>query len=318
MKKSFLVINLNPSLDEVIRINELQRGRLNQSESRMVFVGGKGVNLATSMRLADETISVDLLGFLGKENRSFFDKHCQNHGIKNHFIEVKGRTRTNIKILEESSKTETEINESGFGIDETDFNQLWKKLTTLIVKNEMVVINGSLPRGVEVKELQRIIDFCHEKKVPVVLDLRGSLLKRVDLKNIFLIKPNLSEFEELSSPLKTVEEGVLSVLGEGVQHILLSKGAEGLILYSKEKKTYTERRHHGFKLNPLNLNTVGAGDASLAGYLLHYLEDDALAWACAFGASAITTDSPHINTKENPAKILQNSICKKIRDTRGK
>ena len=148
----------------------------------------------------------------------------------------KRQTRTNLKIIDLATTEETEVNEPGPSISKSDLINLEENLLNNIIRDNLVVLAGSLPRGVPEDFYAQLIAKLQGKGVKVVLDTSGiSLMKSLEAKP-YLIKPNLDELEKLiNKPLKDTDEVISAAKKlhqQGIEIIVVSLGGEGSIVVS--------------------------------------------------------------------------------------
>jgi len=263
-RKNVATVTLNPAIDHTIFVSTFTPNGLNRAEAVEYHIGGKGINV--SKVLSKLGCSSVALGFLGR-NALFFEEELNAVGIETDFVEVLGRTRTNIKVIDRSSSGCTEINEPGPFVDTASWENLVKKVTSWAGNCEYVVIAGSLPPGLPPDSYQLLIREVKKQGAKPVLDAEGEALKRGLEAVPFMTKPNIHELEGLiGKQLAGNKEEMLSVCQElvstGISVVVISMGSEGSIYADKDGV---------FRVYPLKLevkNTVGAGDAMVAG-LIH-------------------------------------------------
>jgi 1-phosphofructokinase len=183
---------------------------------------------------------------------------------------VEGNLRVSTTIVDKHGTT-TKVNESPRALSEED----WMKvvdLTEQTVRNtgsKWLVIAGALPTykstGVFV-DLQPIFDSMADLGVKVALDTSGEPLSYWARKgSANVIKPNAEELASaVGRELRTVGDVVLAareLCDHGIDVVLASMGADGMIAVTKAGQWAA-------KTPPVKvINTVGAGDATLAGFL---------------------------------------------------
>ncbi len=283
-------VTLNPCLDYIMKIENLDLGETNRSNHQEIYPGGKGINV--SIVLKNLGIDTKALGFVAGFTGEEIVKRVEEIGVNADFITLdSGMSRINVKIKD---KTETEINASGPVVTEKDFEQLLKKLDVL--KNEdVLILTGNVPKGMDDTTYARIMEKC--KNTLAVVDACGDLLKNTLKCKPFLIKPNIAELEEIFGckiaieDIKTYAEKLQDM---GAKNVLVSFGAEGAALFSETREYITCSAPKG-KL----INSVGSGDSMVAGFLCEYLESgdykEALRLAVASGSASAFM--PHLADK---------------------
>jgi len=280
-RKNVATVTLNPAIDHTIFVSTFTPNGLNRAEAVEYHIGGKGINV--SKVLSKLGCSSVALGFLGR-NALFFEEELNAVGIETDFVEVLGRTRTNIKVIDRSSSGCTEINEPGPFVDTASWENLVKEVASWAGNCEYVVIAGSLPPGLPPDSYQLLIREVKKQGAKPVLDAEGEALKKGLEAVPFMIKPNIHELEGLiGKQLAGNKEEMLSVcqelLSTGISVVVISMGSEGSIYADKDGV---------FRVYPLSLevkNTVGAGDAMVAGLIHGMIEGLQAERLAAFGAA---------------------------------
>ena len=289
-------ITLNPALDYTIDIKKLILNKINTSENEYILPGGKGINVSIILkRLEIESIALGFIsGFTGREIKRL----VENENVKTDFINIeKGSSRINVKILEENN--ETAINTTGPLVHNQDIENLYKKLD-ILTKNDILVLSGSIPKGISEDIYEAICARVQEKKVKIVVDATKDLLLKTLKYKPFLIKPNHHELGEIFNLKITNKEQALEyaqkLRQKGAKNVLVSMGRNGSVLLDENGKTY--KKDIIKKKNAIN--TVGAGDSMVAGFLAGYLKyqnyEEAL--NLAISSATATVNSVYLGTKD--------------------
>ncbi|NQM30196.1 tagatose-6-phosphate kinase [Streptococcus suis] len=268
-----LTITLNPSVDIAYQLNQFRLDSVNRVEKVQKTAGGKGLNVTRVLKQIGEDVLAT--GFIGGElGNDVKNQLYQNH-IKSSFVEISGETRNCIAILHEGQQTE--ILEQGPTIQEHEALNFIEHLRNLLSKVEVVVISGSLPKGLESDYYVKIVELCKKFGVAVVLDCSGEALKKIleSKEKPTVIKPNTEELSQLiGSDVTDENQELQSVLSsqmfQGIEWIVVSLGAKGAFAKHKDK-FYRVRIPKIDVVNP-----VGSGDSTVAGIaasLAHALPD---------------------------------------------
>ncbi|MGB3996139.1 1-phosphofructokinase family hexose kinase [Acetomicrobium sp.] len=143
---SILTVTPNPGIDHTIFISDFTAGKVNRVKGERHDVGGKGFNVASFLK--DYGIDdIAASGFLGRENKDLFEGFFIEREIKDEFIYLNGKTRTNIKIVDDIKNEITDINFPGLQCDKQSCHDLKDKLARLARRYEGFVLSGSLPPG---------------------------------------------------------------------------------------------------------------------------------------------------------------------------
>jgi 1-phosphofructokinase len=258
-------VTFNPSLDYVVRVNEFELGNLHRTREEELYVGGKGINVSTVLkRLGAESIALGFVaGFTGDE----ILRRLQEMEVTTDFITLaRGTSRINIE-LKTDNNMETKINGQGPEIDQSAMELLYEKLNR-IKSGDFLVLSGSVPKGIPLGE-DIYSDICRKMRnsgIRLVIDAEGFLLRNTLKEHPFLIKPNLYELEKLFGQALCTDEDILACAGrlqkEGALNVLVSMGREGAMLLDEHGTVHRLGTPEG-----KTVNTVGSGDAMIAGFL---------------------------------------------------
>lgn len=313
-------ITFNPSLDYVVSVEDFQTEKVNRTTSEFVFPGGKGINV--SMVLSELGVNNTALGFVAGFTGVELEKQLKEKGAITDFVTVKdGNTRINVKLRSTVSKevaeetesedtvqadVETEINGAGPVVSEEELQCLLDKLAGL-GEEDIVVISGSVSKGISQSVYADIVKLCNERNIKVVVDAASSLLWNTLEYEPFLIKPNKDELEDIFyRDIFSKEEVVFyakELQNRGAKNVLVSLGEEGAVLAAENGEVYEMEAPQGEVLN-----SVGAGDSMVAGFLAGYLETNDFEKALKLGvyAGSATAFSYGLATKTEIDKLLTN------------
>ena len=282
-----LTVTLNPALDLTVRLGQLAPGEVNRSPLMLTHAAGKGLNVAQVLADLGHTLTVS--GFLGEDNAQAFDALFKRRGFVDAFIRVPGETRSNIKLAEDDGRV-TDLNGPGPQVDAQAQQTLLDTLERIAPGHDAVVVAGSLPRGVSPQWLHDLLLGLKAQGLKVVLDTSGEALKQGLAAGPWLIKPNTEELSDALgrdiSDLAAQVAAATALQAQGVEHVVISHGAEGVNWFS---------RGPALQALPPKVSvasTVGAGDSLLAGMLHGLLSADTpeqtLRTATAIAAMAVT------------------------------
>ena len=283
-----VTVTMNPAIDKTVLIPGFKAGATNRATVQGITVGGKGINVARTLRhLGCEVLAT---GFLAADERSRVAAALAQNGIPADFIPVGGETRVNLKVIDPLSGTETEINEPGFAVPEGAVRALREKLQALAGGAAIMVFSGSLPPGAPADLYARFIALAKESGVRTVLDAAGAALAHGISARPDLIKPNRAEAEELLETELIEERDLVAaaqrLMALGAGAVVLSVGTAGALSASAAgvwRSRLPDMPAH---------NTVGAGDAMVAalayGLLRSLPPADALRLATAVSCAAAT------------------------------
>jgi len=298
MNARIVTVTPNPSLDRTIELaGELQRGAVQRATRSTAEPGGKGVNVSrVVVASGGDTVAVlpgDELDpvLLGLATR----------GIPTAALPIGAPLRSNVTVTEPTGTT-TKLNEPGPSLagrldDLAALVADTAAATATGPAARWVVVAGSLPPGLPddaLAVLVRAVRARHGADVRVAVDSSGvpftALLQSGE--HLDLVKPNAEELaevvggdpEEYERDLDAAVAGAQRLRRKNVGAVLLTLGSAGAVLVSDEGAFAAAAP------KIIARSTVGAGDSSLAGYLLAEVAgaspEQRLAQAVATGAAA--------------------------------
>lgn len=294
-------VTFNPALDYVIRMESLKLGTVNRSSAEAVYYGGKGINVSTVLKnIGVDSVALGFVaGFTGKE----IEEGVKNMGVATDFIKLpEGMSRINVKIKAEQ---ETEINGQGPAISMEKVEKLFEKLDRL-EKGDCLVLAGTIPVSLPSDIYEQIMDRLKDKEIRIVVDATKDLLLNVLKYHPFLIKPNNHELGEMFGVvLKTDEEIVeyaKKLQERGARNVLISMAGDGAILLTETKEVYKIGVPKGTVVN-----SVGAGDSMVAGFVASYFKEHDYLKALKFGTAtgSATAFSEGLATMDKVEELLK-------------
>ena len=299
-----LTVCLNPCTDVTIEVDALNVGKLNHVKNKTLSFTGKALNVAIGVaRLRGQSHAT---GFMYNENGSLFEQALDREGVPSVFIWNRGRVRENYKFIDNKSML-TEVNDVGEPIAENKQAELVDLVANLSKRSDVVVISGSLPRGIESDYYIRLFNAVPDGKLKVA-DCDGPRLLAALQAGMDLVKPNKDELQNtLGQEFRSREDllkGCRTLIDKGAKRVLLSLGKRGAIITDGSKNYYCR------SINVAVNSTVGAGDGMLAAasMLLEQGADlpDILRAGVAAGTATVTTFGQISFTKEKYDEIYAN------------
>jgi len=284
-------ITLNPALDRTLWIQKVRDDVSNRILEEKSFAGGKSVDVSKVLKnLGVDNIALGFVGgFAGRE----LEGRLLNEGIETDFVRVSGETRTNIIIHETGTGKQLAFNARGPEIKPDELMQFIEQLERLPC-GELVAIGGSIPLGVSPEIYRKIINLVKRCQAKVVLDVDGEALRQGIKALPNVIKPNIHELSELAGRelkgLDDVVSAARSINQQGVEIVLVSMGAKGILLVSDGQQ---------YLAVPPNVNvesTIGAGDSSVAGFIFGLVQGKDLKQCLIYAAAAGTATTLHQGT----------------------
>ena len=294
-------ITLNPSLDYIVKVDDFKAGHVNRTSEENIYPGGKGLNV--SIVLKNLGVKNRALGFVAGFTGEEIEKVVADHGVDSDFIKLeKGMSRINVKL---KSKEESEINGMGPDISKVDIEKLYKKLDTLKA-GDFVVLAGSIPSTLPDDIYETIMKDFQHKEINFVVDATKDLLLNVLKYKPFLIKPNHHELGEMFNvELKNKEEIIIYAkkLQEiGARNVIISMAGDGAILIEENGEITISDTPKGTLVN-----SVGAGDSMVGGFLAGIAEDKNIKEAFKMGVAtgSASAFSEGLATKDKVEELLK-------------
>ena len=302
-----VTVTMNPAIDKTVDIGRFERGDLNRIKRVELDAGGKGINVSKTIKeLGGESIAT---GFVGGTSGTIIKEVLADLGLRTDFVDVKGETRTNLKVVEETGEV-TELNEPGPEVLKEQLEDLLNKLEGYANPETLFVLAGSIPAGIPTDIYRRITEQVHKKGAKVLMDADGPLFTQALEGKPDMLKPNRSELERYYQMDYRASEQELVSMGEklldqGAFMAVISLGQMGAMFLTKEKRY----RCPGLRVKAHS--TVGAGDALVAA--MAYSWDEKLPLETCIrlcmGASAGAVTS--IGTKP-PHRSLVDELVKQV------
>ncbi len=293
----------NPSIDCTIELDSLNVGKLNRIRNKVETYSGKALNVAIGVaRLNAQSLAT---GFMFEEHKRMFEHRLDKENVKHDFTYCEGSARVNYKVIDNKSML-TEINDIGPLVERQSQIELIEKVKKLSSSCSIAVMSGSLPKGVESEFYGEVVKAIPES-VKVIVDAeRENVLQSLKSREVYMVKPNLSELEAFSGKSMTDKNSIIEAskryFGYGVKLVMVSLGSDGAILTDGKIKLYCK------SANVAVNSTVGAGDSMVAAASVAIEKglslEQVLLTAVAAGTAAITTSGTNLFYKDKHDEIL--------------
>lgn len=270
----------NPSVDRTVEVDVLTRGAVLRATSSRIDPGGKGVNVSRALAAHGvDTCAVLPTGGAEGDQLAALLSHA---GVAVRTVAISGAVRANVSVVEPDG-TVTKLNELGPTLTAGEIDAVIEATLKAAVGSAWVVLSGSLPPGCPDDLYATLL---RRLPGPTVVDSSGASLAAALPAGPDLVKPNREELAEVSGlPVDTVGQAVTAartLLERGAKAVLASLGADGAVLVEAAGAWY------GRAPVDAPVSSVGAGDATLAGFLAGGGHGPAaLREALAFGAAAV-------------------------------
>ena len=305
-------VTFNPAIDYVVRLDApLEVGEVNRAQGEDCVLGGKGINVSGVLaQLGCESVA---LGFVAGETGAWLERGLAAQGLKTDFVHLEnGMTRINVKI---KAGQETELNGAGPAIPESALQQL--EAPTLystgqirlaeykLAEGDILILAGSIPASLPQSVYERLLARLQGRGVRAVVDATRDLLVNVLPYHPFLIKPNNHELGEIVGKVLTSDAEIVAAARtlqeKGARNVLVSMAGDGALLLDEQGQVHRIGCPKGKVVN-----SVGAGDSMVAGFVAGYLQSRSYAQALRLGTAcgSATAFSLGLATKEKIDELL--------------
>ena len=299
-----VTVTPNPSVDRTIALDVLRHGEVNRASAARVDPGGKGINVSRAVATnGGDTLAVLPIG--GAHGRMMTEL-LSHTGVPVRAVPIAESLRANVAIVEPDGTT-TKVNEPGPHLRPSEVTAFLATVRAAVeaTPGAWVVGCGSLPGGVPGDFYAELVRLAHEAGAKVAIDTSGAPLTPAVPAGPDLVKPNRVELSELVGvdlpTVGDVADAAAELVAGGIGQVLVSLGRDGALLVTAEgvlqAVAHVERP----------VSTVGAGDCTLAGFLLSLDRGEdhrtALAHAVAFGAAAVGLPGTQVPTPADVSAI---------------
>ena len=244
-----LVVCLNPALDVTYHVDALVVGASLQVKAQRDRAGGKGVNVARVLHQLGAQFSV--VGLAGGHRGQMITDELEAAGITGRWTSIDSETRRTVTVVDTDA---TVLREIGPTCSSTEWNSFVASYSEALDEADVVVLSGSLPRGLPVDSYALLIELAAARSVRVVVDTAGAELVPAVGARPYLAKPNTDEAAAAWPGLDPLD----AIVAAGARNALVSGGKAGL-------RAVLDGRQFVVQAPVVVGNPTGAGDALTAG-----------------------------------------------------
>ena len=257
-----LVVALNPALDVTHHVAGADWGGVNRPVAVQARAGGKGLNVARTLRLLGQ--EVILTGLAGGLTGDALIDDLAGTGIAAELTPIEGETRRTFVVADSVSGQTALFSEPGPAVRAVEYERFLVTYKKALASSAAVVLSGSLPPGVPADANVTLISAAAGAGLPVVLDASGAAAGPA------VVKPNLAELEAAAGhslrtadgtqapALPAVEQAARALVPPGTS-VVVSLGPDGLLAVGPDGTWHARPPGH------VPGNPTGAGDAVVAG-----------------------------------------------------
>ena len=284
-----ITVTLNAVIDKSLSVPSFRLARRHRTVDQTTMAGGKGVNIARALKMLGQPVIAT--GFAGGPTGTRIVEQLTHESILNDFVRIREESRTNMAVHDPTNGETTEVNERGPAVTAGEVELFRDKLLYLARGADIVVIAGSLPRGVDPEIYAGLIRDLRKMGVTTVVDTDGEPLRHAARAEPDIVSPNVIEAEELVGHEFNDDEdraiAVREMVGIGPHGAIMTL-PDGCVACVTDGG---ERRLLRVWIDPREVvAAVGSGDAFLAGFVASRYEgnthEDALRFGVACGAES--------------------------------
>jgi 1-phosphofructokinase len=266
-----VTLTLNPGLDLTYSLTESSVGEVDvhRAAAATLEASGKGVNVSRALHINGiDTIAVLPLG--GSTGHHLAEL-LATEGVAHRSVEQKGDTRVNTTLAVTGGQT-AKVNGPGGPLTRADLAALKTEVTVALREGRSdrevwLAVCGSLPPGLDPAVVGDLVALAHANNARCALDASGEALAAAISAGADLLAPNrieLAEVDPRAAAADAVED--MAAIAAGIARdtgtsLLVSLGEDGALF------TDGDALVHGYGPVLTPVNTAGAGDALLSGWL---------------------------------------------------
>lgn len=264
MDGKIVTVTLNPVLDRTLTVPHIAFDEMVRATESRLDWGGKGFNVSRALQsMGVESVA---MAFIGGATGQVLERGLGDMGIATDLVPIAGETRTNIVVTDAAAERYIKVNEAGPMVQADELALLFDRIRERVRPGDIWVFSGSLPPGLSPDCYAQLVALVRAGGARALLDTSGEPLRLGCAARPYLVKPNVTEVEEVTGRQIQSEADRLGAveffLRLGIELVALSLGGDGLLLATAEQAVWARPPRVQVR------NPVGAGDALLAGIVL--------------------------------------------------
>jgi 6-phosphofructokinase 2 len=297
-------LTMNPAIDKSSAVHQVVAEWKLRCDPPVYEPGGGGLNVSRAIRKlgGDSEAFYPAGGLAGQMLSDLLDRE----GLQHRAMSIAGVTRENFIVLEKSTGQQYRFGMPGPTLQEAEWRRCLEEISHLLPQIDYLVASGRLSPGVPPNFYGQLAKLAKKHNTRLIVDTSGEALRLAVEEGVFLIKPNLGEFAELTGQERVdeiqEERAAQELLSANKsQAVVVSLGAAGVLAATAEG---VERLRA--PLVPIK-SKVGAGDSTVAGIVLALARGqswrEAVRFGVAAGAAAVMTPGTELCRKEDVERL---------------
>ena len=278
-----VTLTLNPAIDASASVPHVLSDRKLRCGQPHYEPGGGGINVSRVLRRLGE--EAPAIYPAGGPAGALLGRLLDAEGVTHWPVEIAGWTRENLNVQEEASGRQYRFCMPGPVLEAAEIELCLDRLRRADPAPALLVSSGSLPPGASPDIYAHLARSAREGGTRLVLDASGEPLRRAVAEGVYLLKPSLREFEELTGAVGADEPGLLDLARElvrngGCEVLVLSLGSGGALWVTR-----SEGERVPAPAVPV-ASGVGAGDSLVAATVLGIARGWSVRDAVRYGVAA--------------------------------
>ncbi len=304
-------LTLNPTLDITYVVEEISFGEPVRAVEVLKSPGGKGINVSRVLRaMGTDSVAMGMTGgYVGEEVLDLL----QEEGLILQITKIKSETRTNVIVLGKRDGRQLVVRAAGPPVDKAEVDKVVDTIFMTAQAPEILVLSGSLPPGMSNDMYHEITVEGKSRGSKVVIDSEGPPLAAGVTAGPYLIKPNLTELQELAGTELSSDADIVAFCRKlnagGIEMVVVSLGADGALMVTSEVALQGV-------VPRLTEDTVGAGDSMVAGMVIGIVQglplERTFHMGLAASVAAVMNHGPGLTNPENFATAFPQVKVKTI------
>ena len=276
-----VTLTINPAVDISTSVKKMVPFTKMRCAQAHRDPGGGGINVARV--LGRFGIEATAIYPAGGATGQLLATLVEREGLRSIVIPTSSDTREDITIFDETTREQFRLVFPGAPLSDIEWQECLRSIAHVTPPPPFVIASGSLPADVPHDFYGRVAraSKAHSK---TIVDTSGPFLKAALEAGVYLIKPNLREFQEMAG-ITSSDEATLIEAGRRlfdryrIEVIALSMGPDGAILITRGLAL----RANGLPIEPVSVS--GAGDSFLGAMVWSLVNSNSLELALRYGVA---------------------------------